>query len=215
MGHLFNRRLLHPSNGHSSSNLSTRVHISLKAPWLEGLQTLSRMHLVSCQALPTPLIRRVNIQFPEASTDMLSTRRLNLSFQAILDFRDLSLCHIMGLLTTDLRITALPISLTMPIPHHNNNLGTEWATTWLVRVQITLCHLIMHLRTWLIDQCCCRACHKAYLREFLMEWAKLCLRIRPKACQVCRKMCRLVIICPITAILRPFLPSHLQEFRGG
>jgi len=152
MGHLFNRRLLHPSNGRSSNSLFTRLHINLKAPWLEGLQALSRMRLVSCQALPTRLIRRVNIQFPEASTDMLSTRRLNLSFQAILGFRDLSLCHIMGLLTTDLRITALLISLTTPIPHHNNNLGTEWATTWLVRVQITLCHLIMHLRTWLIGQ---------------------------------------------------------------
>jgi hypothetical protein len=153
MGHLFNRRLLHPSNGHSNNNnnLSTRVHINLKAPWLEGLQTLSLMHLVSCQALPTPLIRRVNIQFPEASTDMLSTRRLNLSFQAILDFQDPSLCHIMGLLTMDLRITALPISLTTPIPHHNN-LGMEWAITWLVRVQTTLCHRIMHLRTWLIGQ---------------------------------------------------------------
>jgi hypothetical protein len=83
---------------------------------------------------------------------MLSTPRLNLSFQVILDFRDLSLCHIMGLLTTDLRITVLLISLTMPIPHHNNNLGTEWVTTWLVRVQITLCHLIMHLPIWLIGQ---------------------------------------------------------------
>jgi hypothetical protein len=83
---------------------------------------------------------------------MLSTRRPNLSFQAILGFRDLSLCHIMGLLTTDLRITALPISLTTPIPHHNNNLGMEWAITWLVRVQTTLCHLIMHLRIWLIGQ---------------------------------------------------------------
>jgi hypothetical protein len=61
-------------------------------------------------------------------------------------------CHTMALLITVLRITDRPISHIMPSLRLNNTTTTAWDTTWLGRVQTTLCHLIMHLLIWVTGQ---------------------------------------------------------------
>jgi hypothetical protein len=138
------------SNGHN--RILTRARIRLKDQCQELPRIRYLTHLVSCQAQRIRPIRRVNIPFLEASTAMPLTQRRSHSFPVMVAFRFLKRCPIMAPLITDLRTMVLPISNTMPSLHLNNSTTTEWVTIWLDRVQTTLCHLIMHLLTWLIGR---------------------------------------------------------------
>jgi len=172
------------------------------------------MHLASYQPLPIQRTQKANTQSPEVSIDMHLIQRRNRSSQAMLVSPFLNRCRIMARHTMGLRITDLLTFLIMRSLRLNNNLTTEWATTWLDRVQTTLCHLITHLLIWLIGQLCIRAYPKAYLKECLTGWLKECPRIYRKVCKVCRRVGRLEIIFLIMVTHQRSLPSHQQEFNG-
>jgi hypothetical protein len=150
MGLPFSHHHWRPSNG--LNRTFTRARINLRDLCPEGLRIPFPMHLVNCPVLRTRLIRRVSIPSPEASTATPLTQRRNHSFLEMPASHYNNRCHIMALLITGLRITDRLTSLIMPSLRLNNSITTEWGTTWLDRVRITLCHLTMHLLTWPIGQ---------------------------------------------------------------
>lgn len=151
--------LTDPPFSHHHSHLSnglnrtlTRVRTRLRRPCQEGPQIRYPMHLASCQVpriRPTP---RVSIPSLGASTATHLTQRHNHLFLVMVAFHYLSQCRIMALRTMDLRTTALPISLTMPSLHPNNNTTMAWVIVWLDKVLTTLCRLTMHHLIWLIGR---------------------------------------------------------------